>query len=173
MQSVDDFAVRLNVLDSRMGSLEDKVDLLKETALGASITRCHAIITHVDEVGSGFELESITYSLDDEVIYEGTEEAATLPSGDKMQVFNGLMNPGEHILKVSMIYRGSAIGFFTYLEGYRFKVDSAYRMKAADGRMNRLNVVSFAKKDITAETKDRLAVRYDLKVEEVVRKKSE
>jgi hypothetical protein len=79
-------------------------------------------------------------------------------------VLNGPMSPGVHELSVSMTYTGSGFGLFTYLKGYKFKVESKYKLNVAEGRLNKLTVIAFAKKDITLEPKDRLAVRYEAEV---------
>ncbi len=55
------------------------------------------------------------------------------------------------------------LGVFTYAEGYKFKVESRYVMKAVDGRMNVLRIVSHDKgqTDVSTQTTDRIGVRYD------------
>ena len=53
---------------------------------------------------------------------------------------------------------------FTHLRGYKFKVESRYKFIVPEGKLTRLNVVSYAKGDLTTETTDKVAVRYDIEV---------
>jgi hypothetical protein len=66
-------------------------------------------------------------------------------------------------MRVSLLFRVGTLGVFTYAEGYKFKVESRYIMKAVDGRMNSLRIVSFDKgeTDVSKQTTDRIGVRYD------------
>jgi hypothetical protein len=88
-----------------------------------------------------------------------------LEKRDEFEIFNGRIVPGNHQLSVQLNYRGSGFGFFSYLEGYRFKVQSAYTFTAEAGKVTTVKVVGFEKGGITAELKDRPAIRYDVDVQ--------
>jgi len=83
----------------------------------------------------------------------------------RAEVFNGRIVPGNHQLSVQLVYRGHGFGLFSYLEGYRFKVQSSYTFNAEPGKALTIKVVGFEKGGLTAELKDRPAVRYDVDVQ--------
>jgi hypothetical protein len=63
------------------------------------------------------------------------------------------------------VYRGHGYGLFSYLEGYKFKVQSSYTFNAEPGKVSTIKVVAFERGGFTAELKDRPAVRYDVDVQ--------
>jgi hypothetical protein len=63
-----------------------------------------------------------------------------------------------------MVYRGNGYGVFSYLEGYKFKVQSSHTFNAEGGKVTTVKIVGFEKGGLTSDLKDRPAVRYDLEV---------
>lgn len=161
---MDAFSARLDELEGRIATTGSRVNLIRDAVLGEKIARSRAIIFHRNEMGSSFVLERATYLLDGGVIYSKEDAGGALDRQKEFEIFNGAINPGEHEITVAMVYGGSTYGFFTYLKGYKFKVESKYKFMVADGKLTKLSVVSFAKGDITTETSDRIAVRYDQEV---------
>jgi hypothetical protein len=163
-QRLDTFSARLDELESRIAVTGSRVDLIRDAVLGEKIARSRAIIFHRNEMGSSFVLERATYLLDGGVIFAKEDTTGALDRQKEFEIFNGAINPGEHEISVAMVYGGSTYGFFTYLKGYKFKVESKYKFLVADGKLTKLSVVSYAKGDITTQTSDRIAVRYDQEV---------
>ena len=61
-----------------------------------------------------------------------------------------------------MVYRGHGYGIFSYLEGYKFKLQSNQTFTAEAGKVTTMKVVGFEKGGITADIKDKPAIRYDI-----------
>jgi hypothetical protein len=74
---------------------------------------------------------------------------------------NGRIVPGNHQIAVRMVYRGAG-GVFSYAEGYKFKVQSNQTFTAEGGKVTTVKVVGYEKGGITAEMKDKPAIRYDI-----------
>ncbi len=53
---------------------------------------------------------------------------------------------------------------FSYLEGYKFKVQSSYTFNAEATKVTTVKIVGFEKGGLTSDLKDRPAVRYDVEV---------
>jgi hypothetical protein len=53
---------------------------------------------------------------------------------------------------------------FSYLDGYKFKVQSSYTFNAEPGRLTVVKVVGFERGGFTTDIKDRPSVRYDVEV---------
>jgi hypothetical protein len=61
-----------------------------------------------------------------------------------------------------MVYRGHGYGIFSYLEGYKFKLQSNQTFNAEGGKVTTVKVVGFEKGGITSDIKDKPAIRYDI-----------
>lgn len=75
------------------------------------------------------------------------------------------MTPGNHQVSVQLVYRGHGYGLFSYLEGYKFRVQSSSAFSVEPGKVTTVKVVGFEKGGMTAELEDRPAVRYDVDVQ--------
>jgi hypothetical protein len=169
--AADELQVR--TLEERVSDLKEKIFRtkarlmnLQEMVIGGDITAgSKAVLVHRNEMGSSFYLESVSYALDGAPIYTKTDVDGDLEKRSEFEIFNGRVVPGSHQIAVQLVYRGHGYGVFSYLEGYRFKVQSSYTFNAEPGKVNTVKVVGFEKGGLTAELKDRPAVRYDVDVQ--------
>lgn len=165
--------LQVRTLEERVSDLKEKIFRtkarlmnLQEMVIGGDITTgSKAVLVHRNEMGSSFYLESAAYALDGAPVYTKVDVEGDLEGREEFEVFNGRIVPGNHQISVQLIYRGHGFGVFSYLEAYKFKVQSSYTFNAEAGKVNTIKVVGFEKGGITAELKDRPAVRYDVDVE--------
>jgi hypothetical protein len=115
-------------------------------------------------MGAPFILESVAYTFDGAAIYAKTDVEGDLDKRDEFEIFNGRVVPGNHQLTVRLVYRGHGFGVFSYLDGYKFRVQSSYTFNAEPGRTTAVKVVGYEKGGMTTDLKDRPAVRYDVDV---------
>ena len=158
------FHSRIDEIEGRIAVSEGLVATLKENALGSVIARTYAVIEHRNEMGSGFELESAVYTLDGGTIFTKENVDGTLDAQRAFELYNGPITPGQHTIEVSLLFRGKSAGVFTYLEGYKYKINSKYALDVPEGKSTRLAIVAYERDDITMETEDRLSVRYDVEI---------
>ena len=164
------FSTRVRTLEEQVVDLKEKVfrskarlQLLQETVLGGDLSSgARAVLFHRNEMGNSFVLESVAYALDGAPIFTRTDESEDLARRDELEIFNGRIVPGQHQIAVRLVYRGHGYGVFSYLEGYRFKVQSSYTFNAEPGKVTTVRVVGFEKGGLTTDLQDRPAVRYDL-----------
>jgi hypothetical protein len=164
--------LKVRSLEERVSDLKEKIFRtkarlmnLQEMVIGGDITTgSKAVLVHRNEMGSSFYLESVAYVLDGAPVYTKSDVDGDLDGADEIEIFNGRVVPGNHQLAVQLVYRGHGYGLFSYLEGYRFRVQSSYAFNAEAGKVNTIRVVGFERGGITAELKDRPAVRYDVEV---------
>jgi hypothetical protein len=167
------FSTRVKTLEEQVVDLKEKIYrskarllLLQETVMGGDLsTGARAVLVHKNEMGNAFQLESVVYALDGAPIFTQVDTQGDLNKHPSLEVFNGRIVPGQHQLAVRLVYRGSGYGVFSYLEGYKFKVQSSYTFNAESGKVTTVNVVGVEKGGITTDLKDRPAVRYDISVE--------
>ncbi|QSQ17393.1 dihydrolipoamide acetyltransferase [Myxococcus landrumensis] len=166
------FNSRVKTLEEQVVDLKEKIYrskarllLLQETVLGGDVTTgARALIVHKNEMGGSFILESVTYALDGAPIFTQLDLQGELGKREQFEVFNGRIVPGQHQLAVRLVYRGDGFGVFSYLEGYKFKVQSSYTFNAEPGKVSTVRVVGYEQGGITTDHKDRPAVRYDIEL---------
>lgn len=165
--------LKVRALEERVSDLKEKIFRtkarllsLQEMVIGGDITSgAKAVLLHRNEMGASFYLESVAYALDGAPVYTKADVDGDLEKREEFEIFNGRVSPGEHQVSVQLVYRGHGYGLFSYLEGYKFRVQSSSAFKAEAGSVTTVKVVGFEKGGITAELKDRPAVRYDVDVQ--------
>ena len=165
--------LKVRTLEERVSDLKEKIFRtkarlmnLQEMVIGGDITTgSKAVLVHKNEMGSSFYLESVAYALDGAPIFTKVDVDGDLEKKSEFEIFNGRIVPGNHQISVQLVYKGHGYGLFSYLEGYKFKVQSSYTFNAEPGKVATIKVVGFEKGGFTAELKDRPAVRYDVDVQ--------
>jgi hypothetical protein len=169
-QTADEaFQTRVKQLEEQVVDLKEKVFrtkarllLLQETVLGGDISQgARAVIYHRKEMGPQFVLESVAYALDGAPIFTKVDANDDLNKREEFEIFNGRIVPGNHQIAVRMVYRGAG-GVFSYADGYKFKIQSNQTFTAEGGKVTTVKVVGYEKGGITAEMKDKPAIRYDI-----------
>jgi hypothetical protein len=166
------FTTRVKTLEEQVIDLKEKIFrtkarllLLQETVLGGDLSQgARAVLYHKNEMGSSFVLESVAYALDGAPIFTKVDNNGDLDKHEELEIFNGRIVPGQHQIAVRLVYRGHGYGLFSYLEGYKFKLQSSYSFNAEAGKVTTVKIVGFEKGNITTDLKDRAAVRYDIEV---------
>lgn len=172
-QTADEaFTTRVKTLEEQVVDLKEKIFrtkarllLLQETVLGGDLSQgARAVLVHKNEMGSSFVLESVAYALDGAPVFTKVDANGDLDKREEFEIFNGRIVPGQHQIAVRMVYRGHGYGVFSYLEGYKFKVQSSYTFNAEAGKVTTVKIVGYEKGGLTTDMKDRPAVRYDIEV---------
>lgn len=167
----EEFTVRVKTMEEQVNDLKEKIFrtkarllLLQESVLGGgSVSQgAKAVLLHRNEMGSSFVLESVAYALDGAPIYTKVDVDGDLDKKEEFEIFNGRIVPGQHQIAVKLQFRGHGFGVFSYLEGYKFKVQSSYTFDAEAGKVTSIKIVGYEKGNITTDLKDRPAVRYNL-----------
>lgn len=170
-QTADEaFQTRVKTLEEQVVDLKEKIFrtkarllLLQETVIGGDLSSgARAVIYHRNEMGAQFILESVAYALDGAPIYTKVDTQGELDKREEFEIFNGRIVPGNHQIAVRMVYRGHGYGIFSYLEGYKFKLQSNQTFTAEAGKVTTMKVVGFEKGGITADIKEKPAIRYDI-----------
>jgi len=166
--------VRLRDLEQRVNELKEQIfrskarlSLLAETVLQGVVAGSHARIVHENKMGNSYKLVKVLYALDGAPILNKADEEGGIGEGEPFDVYNGSIVPGEHTLTVQLEYRGHGYGIFSYLKGYRFKVNSSHTFTAPEGKAASLRIVGYEKGGPTAPLEERPAVRYIERVDDL------
>lgn len=184
----------VDVLKERIFKSKARLLLLQETVLHGATAGAIAKVRFKNEMGGSYRLESMTWVLDGQTIY--SEAAGIAPAtppvpGDavpagvgspaipapvsaslaerkELSLFDGAIVPGSHNLAVTLVYRGSGYQVFSYLEGYKFTVQSSYSFQVEEGKTTDLEVTSYEKDGLTTAYEDRPDVRFTVSTKESV-----
>lgn len=175
------FSTRVKTLEEQVTDLKEKIFrtkarllLLQETVLGGDLSvGARAVLMHRNEMGSSFVIESVAYALDGAPIFTKVDVNGDLQKRQEFEIFNGRIVAGQHQVSAKVVYRGHGFGVFSYLEGYKFKVQSSYTFNAEAAKVTTVKIVGFEKGGITSDLKDRPAIRYDIQVTKDAGNKSE
>lgn len=188
--------VRMKALESEVDVLKERIFkskarllLLQETVLHGATAGAIAKVRFKNEMGGAYRLESMTWVLDGQTIYSETTAgapaapAATPIPGDaaktpapaaviaerkELSLFDGAIVPGSHNLAVTLVYRGSGYQVFSYLEGYKFTVQSSYTFQVEEGKTTDLEVTAYEKDGLTTAYEERPDVRFTVSTKESV-----
>jgi hypothetical protein len=168
----ESFELKVKSLEENVSELKEKIFrtkarllLLQETVLGGDITAgAKAVLVHKNEMGSQFVLESASYALDGAPVFTKVDNEGELDKKREFEIFNGRIVPGSHAIAVRLQYRGHGYGVFSYLEGYKFRIQSGYTFNVEGGKVTLIRIVGYEKGNITTDLKDRPAVKYDVEV---------
>ena len=136
----------LKTVESEVNDLKEKVFrskarllLLEEKVIRGVVSGAKAVITHVNELGPAYKLESITYYFDGNAIYTKTDPSGGLAKEKEIEIFEANIPPGNHTLSITGVVRGNGSGLFAYLKDYTFNISSTYTFLAQDGKTTRLD----------------------------------
>lgn len=159
---------KITTLERRVNDLKEKVfrsktrlAILKESVLSSTIAGAEAQIVHRNEMGGGFRLEKVAYSLDGTPIRTLVDKDGDLDGREEIEILSGPIVPGNHTLTVSMVYRGNGYGIFTYLRGYVFNLRSSHTFRAEEGKLVRVKAVGYEKGGIATDLKDRPDIKFE------------
>ena len=163
-----EYQKRLNETEAQM--LDFKMELFERRAaierlaeeilygtVGASVLALH----HENEFGASFTLQTVRYLLDGKPLLYRENENGELEDAESFLVYRGPVDPGHHELVVEYELRGNG-PFFTYVEGYRFKMTSRYVFHAEKGRLTRLKAVAYERGDATTPMDERPYLCYGI-----------
>lgn len=161
------YAVRLRDLEQRVDELKEQIrrshtrlSLLSETVLSTGIQGSRGEINFQNDMSSAFRLIRALFVLDGAVQYNKADETGALSEQASIPIFSGSIPPGDHTLQVLVELQGNGYGVFSYLKGYRFKVNSTHSFRAIEGKTINLQVIAYEKGGVTTPLEERPAIRY-------------
>lgn len=171
-----EYAVRLRGLEEQVNELKEKIFrskarllLLRETVLNGVVSGARARILHRNDMGSNFTLRQASYALDGSSLYNRTAEDNSLDEQREIELFNGSIVPGNHNVSVFLLFQGNGYGVFSYLRGYKFKIQSSTVFTAEEGKLTTVKVVAYEKGGFTTDLQDKPDVRYEVEVKQDVK----
>ena len=174
----DEYNIKLKNLEEKVNQLKEKVFrskarllLLQETVLTGIIASAKVHIIQNNEMGYFFKIESVTYSLDGVPIFSKVDKDGELKRDFDILPTSNLV-AGNHNLTALVVVRGSGHGFFSYLDGYKFKIRSTVSFLTEEGKVTRIKIIPFEKGNLSTELKDRPSVRFEVEMKPEIEPKA-
>jgi len=123
-------------------------------------------------MGGPFKLESVAYYLDGAPIFGKIDIDGDLDKRKQIEIYNGSLAPGNHLVSVYMVYRGQS-GLFNYVEGVKVKLKSNYTFRAEEGKITQIEVIGYDKGGVTSRFEERPAVKYKTDLVDLTEKDAE
>jgi hypothetical protein len=146
-------AMKTEVLSEKMQVVVLK-DLLKKEGLDGS--RKSLIIAFKNDLGKRYLVDSLTYKLNEEIIYQYVAEDRVVANSEKntpVKEFEAKIVPGPYNLEVQVIYRGNDSGVFSYVKDYRITREE--KMSIDVKKASQITVNAFESGGVFADFKDR------------------
>lgn len=146
-------AMKTEVMSEKFQILVLK-DLLRKEGLDGS--RKSLVIAFKNDLGKRFIVDSVTYKLNGEIIYQYVSEDRALASSAKntpLKQFETKVVPGPYNLEVQVIYRGNDTGVFSYVKDYRITRED--KMVIDVKKANQIVVSAYESGGVFADFKDR------------------
>lgn len=147
--AMSEFQRELRTVEEGVSSLKERVfrakatlELLKELVIDAADSGARVVLTHANELSSGYAMESVQYFLDGRNVYSRVDNDGFLQDNREFQVHEQTVNPGTHEVSVSMVLRGRGFKVFSYLKNYEFKLQSSYAFDVEEGMISVVRVIS-------------------------------
>jgi hypothetical protein len=165
----NDYLRELLTLEEEVNALKESVfrskatlQLLKEIVVEGSTTGSRVALWHVNELGSSYNVVSVTYFLNGQPIFTRTDENGELGDSEEIKIWEGALPPGSHGITVNAVLRGNGFGVFSYVEDYTFNVRSSYTFNAEDNHLSTVRVLIDERSGIGRSFIERPQVEYEI-----------
>ena len=167
-QAVASYALQLRELEQRINQLKQEVfrskarlAQLAETVIqGSGAGRSKIKILHKNEMSGTFQLVKLVYLLDSSPVYQQVDDSGELGDLEEINVYESIIAPGDHTVSVEIEYRGYGHGIFSYLQGYRFRVNSSHTITIAGGKEVVIQGIGFEQGDPLTAIEERPTIRF-------------
>lgn len=163
---------KVNSLKERIFRSKARLMLLEERVLRGALTTAKVVIRHDNRMSSSFYMTDASYILDGKPIFYRKDYQGSLNKARKFKVFSGTLQPGPHTLDIKLRYRGNGFGVFSYLRGYKFRLDRRVTFRVKAGNAISITMVAFEKNPLTTKLVQRPTMKFKTKVRRVASPKT-
>jgi hypothetical protein len=158
---------KVNSLKERIFRSKARLMLLEERVLRGALTTAKVVIRHDNRMSSAFYMTDASYILDGRPIFYRKDYNGSLNKARKFKVFAGTLQPGPHTLDIKLRYRGNGYGVFSYLRGYKFRLDRRVTFRIKAGNSIAITMIAFEKNPLTTKLVQRPTMKFKTKVRRV------
>ena len=104
-----------------------------------------------NQVSLVYAHKSVYIELDGKKIFEQiidkTQHKNTNPFQESVEVFNGSLTTGEHILELRLVYSTNPMGIYQSMYWYKFTIESSYDFTVRGDKPTTVTIVAYDKFD--------------------------
>lgn len=152
---------QVNGLKERVFRSKATLQLLKEIVVQGSSSGSRGKITHINKLGKGYSIESISYYLDGQGKFSKVDTSGGLSAQKELAIFDGPIPPGNHNLTVHLKLRGNGFGVFSYVSNYVFNVQASTAFTAEDGKSCRVKAIIDERGGLARSFTERPSVKFE------------
>ena len=167
-----DFNQELLTVEQQVDEMKERVfrakatlQLLREIVIAGSAGGARATIWHVNNLGTAYKLESISYMLDGQTRYNKADASGALSESKEFKIFDGAINPGTHNLGVDFQLRPTGLGVFTYAKNYQVNVRSSYAFTVDVGKQCTVRTTLTDRGNLANSFEERAKASFEVKCE--------
>jgi hypothetical protein len=140
--------------------------LLKELVIESATLGSGVAVWHINDLPSAYQVDTIQYFLDGKSVYAWTAGGAEAAVPRELEIRDQAVGPGQHTLLVTMVLRGNGRQVFTYLDDYRFKIQSNYAFEVEEGKLTTVRVRALATGGVKKSFVERPTIVYEERSEQ-------
>jgi hypothetical protein len=159
------YAVRLRDLQRLLDEAKDEArrratretlrDSLSACAMGARLS-----LRFERNLSPLLVVTGLHVQVDGVPVYTRDRPSGALVGPAGVDLFGGSIPPGGHVVHTVVHLQGSGLGVFSYLRGYRFRLESTYAFTTVAGKTTFIDAAVMERGDVTTPLEQRPAVRY-------------
>lgn len=156
--NISALSTQVDAMKTEVMSEKTQVLILKELLRkeGLDGTRKSLVISFKNELGKRYLVDSVTYKLNGEIIYQFVAEDRAVASKNNnapLERFEAKVVPGPYSFEAQIIYRGNDSGVFSYVKDYRITREEKTSIDVK--KTNQIEVSAYESGGIFADFKDR------------------
>jgi hypothetical protein len=167
-----DFNQQLLTIEHQVDEMKERVfrakatlQLLKEVVIAGAAGGARTTIWHVNNLGTAYKLESITYMLDGQTRFNKADTSGALSDSKEFKIYDGAINPGTHNLGVDFQLRPTGLGVFTYAKNYQVNVRSSYAFTVDVGKQCTVHTTLTDRGNLANSFEERAKASFEIKCE--------
>jgi len=121
----------------------------------------HLRIRFENHTGPLFRLVKLEVALDNILIYRRTDDTDKLQRSKNLEIYDGAVAPVFHTVSLKLVFRGTAMGLFTYRREYIYTLRRSHEVAAGGpGSRTTVNIKGYMRGNIFWRPGNRLAVEF-------------
>jgi hypothetical protein len=157
---------QVNELKERVFRSKATLQLLRELVLEGSGVGTRLVLLHEEKLASSYVIESVQIFLDGKTVYARSVSDGEIES-EEIKVLERSLPAGSHEIMVNYTMRGNGYGVFSYLNDYKFRLQSTYEVEIPEGKKQVVKIELDEKGGMVKRYTKRPSVSYELRSEEI------
>jgi hypothetical protein len=160
------YAVRLQDLERRLDEAKDEArrralrEALLRDSLSHSVMGARLSIRFKSALSPLLVVTGVRVQVDGVPVYTRDAPEGALGGPARIDVFGGVVPPGDHVVHSVVDLQGNGLGVFSYLRSYRFRIRWTHAFTSVEGKTTHIEAAVMERGDATTPLERRPTLRY-------------